>query len=57
MIVNWSGSDSNLNDTDTNIKVLEEKSESVKKVDLGTKAAASTAPNKVDELKRKKILN
>ena len=56
MIANWGGSDSNSNNTDSNVKVLEEKIESVKKVALGAKAAASTASNKVDKLERKNNL-
>ena len=55
-IANKGGSDSDSNDTDSNVKVLEEKIESVKKVALGASAAVVTASYKVDELKRKNNL-
>ena len=43
MIANWGGSDIDSNNTDANVKVLEEKIESAKNVALGAKSAAPIA--------------
>ena len=43
LIANWGGSDIDSNNTDANVKVLEEKIESAKNVALGAKSAAPIA--------------